>query len=107
MENVLLADHPELQKSSSTSQILLPPPLISKSEHSDHHHVEKRSESDDESEDYSMEEMKMMHDYEGDEEEHEMSVVDDHGNSTKDWHIHINLFGEVVHNTPDQVILSF
>ena len=108
LENVLLSNHPELSK-SSTSQALVPPPLVTDPDKihfpdsNDDHHLNKRQtedETDEGDEDYSMEEMKMMHDYDVDETDHEMSVVDDHGNSTKkDWHI--NLFGEIVHNSPD------
>ena len=64
------------------------------------------TEDSEESEDYSIEEMKMMHDYadeegDDDEDEHEMSVVDDHGNSNKTNEWHINVFGELAHNEPE------
>ena len=65
------------------------------------------TENSEESEDYSIEEMKMMHDYDdeeglgGEEDEHEMSVVDDHGNSNKTSIYHINLFGDIVLNAPE------
>ena len=97
LENVLFSD--KLNQTSSNSQVLIPPPLVTK--HDQDHHREKRDESE-ESEDYSVEEMKMMHDYEDESEEHEMSVVDDHGNSTKPTHYHINLFGDLAENEPDQ-----
>ena len=64
------------------------------------------TEDSEESEDYSIEEMKMMHDYadeegDDDEDEHEMSVVDDHGNSNKTNEWHIDIFGELAHNEPE------
>ena len=49
------------------------------------HHVRRREASEDEEEeDYSAEEMIMMHETDAnhDETDHEMSIVDDHENST-------------------------
>merc|ERR1711953_981830 len=43
----------------------------------------------------------MIDDYDDDEDEHEMSVVDDHGNSNKTNEWHINVFGELAHNEPE------
>ena len=68
-----------------------------------HHHVLRRQVSEDgEEDDYSMEEMIMMHESDAnhDESDHEMSIVDDNDNATtKEWHI--NLFGEIVHDEPE------
>ena len=58
--------------------------------------------------DYSDEEMTMAHDDEiledsKDADDHEMSIVDDNNSSNnrteKEWHI--NLFGEIVHDQPE------
>lgn len=104
LENVLFAGE-EASKTSSNSQVLVPPPLVTNEEH---HHNRRRRDTEDseESEDYSIEEMKMMHDYadeegDDDEDEHEMSVVDDHGNSNKTNEWHIDIFGELAHNEPE------
>ena len=65
--------------------------------------MRRQVSEDGEEEDYSMEEMRMMHETDAnhDESDHEMSIVDDNDNNatTKEWHI--NLFGEIVHDEPE------
>ena len=102
LEQILLSNqHPAFDDLD-----LKPPPLTSSpshvqkrsaSEESDHEH-----DHDHHDEDYSDEEMTMMHEeIEEEADHHDMSIVDSDGtsNQTKEWHI--NIFGEIVHDQPE------
>ena len=73
-------------------------------------HVEKRETGEpieeNEDDEYSLEEMNMMHDGDDNDEEidDQMSIIDDNDNATtKEWHI--NLFGEIVHDELEHEML--
>jgi len=104
LENVLLSENPSKTIDTSTSAALQPPPpLIVERPKANHHAIKRQVSEEGEEDDFSEEEMIMMHesDTSHDSTDHEMSIVDDHENgTTKEWHI--NLFGEIVHDEPEQ-----
>ncbi len=97
LENVLLSEHPDV----STSPNLLPPPPLPASRTK--RNTQESNQDESEEDDYSAEEMIMMHedDHQHSEHDHEMSIVDDHDHSNAKEH-HISLFGEIVHDDPEQ-----